>query len=288
MIRCVAQTADVLGEVPLWHPGEGALYWIDLFKPAVHRLDPATGDVRSWTPPMKLGSIGLRAAGGLLLAGRDGLLLTDPDLAVTGFLGHPDGDRPENILNDGRVDPAGRFFVGSMNKMLEKPSGRLFRVEPDGRSTVVADGIWVPNSLAFSPDGRTMYFADSHEKRIYAYPFDPDTGDLGARRLFADTADEPGVPDGSAVDADGFLWNARFDGSAVIRYDPDGRVERRVALPVTRPSACTFGGEDLSTLYVTTARFRLPADVLAREPDAGGLLAVATDVRGLEEPLFAG
>ncbi len=288
MVRAVARTQDVLGEVPLWHPVEQALYWIDLFKPAVHRLDPATDTVRSWTPPMKLGSIALRTAGGLLLAGREGLLLTDADLAVTGSLGHPDADRPENILNDGRVDAAGRFFVGSMNRMLERASGRLFRVEADGRASVLADGIFIPNALAWSPDGRTLYFADSHEKTLYAYPFDPATGGIGERRVFADTRDEPGVPDGSAVDADGFLWNARFDGGAVLRYDPEGRLERRIELPVTRPTACTFGGPGLSTLFVTTARFRLPPERLAQEPEAGSLLAVETDVTGLSEPLFAG
>lgn len=287
-ISCAARTEDVLGEVPLWHPAERALYWIDLFKPAIHRLDPASGAVGSWTPPMKLGSLAFCRDGRLLLAGRDGLAKFDTATGGMELLGHPDADRPENILNDGRADAVGRFWVGSMNKMLSGPTGRLFRVLPDRTWTVAAEDIWVPNSIAWSPDGRRMFFADSHRKLIWAWDFDMGSGTLGERRLFADTSDMPGVPDGSAVDVEGFLWNARFDGGCVVRYDPDGRVERTIDLPVSRPSACAFGGADLKTLYVTTARFRLPPDRLAAEPLAGGLLAIEAGVAGLPEPCFGG
>jgi L-arabinonolactonase len=286
-IACVAQTEDVLGEVPLWHPSEHVLYWIDLFKPAIHRLDPASGKVESWTPPEKLGSFALRAKSGMLLAGRGGLSVFDPEKGAIERIADPEAGGAENILNDGRCDRRGRFWVGSMNKMQERASGRLYCLE--GRHLEVADeGIWLPNSICWSPDDRRMYFADSHLKTIFTYDFDLEAGVIRERREFASTADIPGVPDGSSVDNDGFLWNAVFDGGCIVRYAPDGRIDRVVTVPVSRPTACTFGGPDLRTLYVTTARFRLTPDKLKAEPYAGTLLAMDVGVKGLPEPLFAG
>jgi len=273
--------------VPLWHPTENALYWIDLFKPAIHRLDILDRKVKTWTPSEKLGSFALRAEGGLLIAGRNGLSLFDPSAGHLEKIIDPEAGNTENILNDGRCDRRGRFWVGSMNKMMTRASGRLYRFG-QRHLDVVAEGIWVPNSICWSPDDRRMYFADSHLRTIFAYEFDIDSGTIGHRQEFAVMESIPGVPDGSSVDSEGFLWNAVFDGGCLVRYAPDGRIDRVVPLPVSRPSACTFGGPDLATLYVTTARFRLPAEKLATERSAGGLLAVDVGVRGLPEPFFAG
>lgn len=286
-IACIAQTEDILGEVPLWHPTENVLYWIDLFKPAIHRFDPASREVKSWTPPEKLGSFALRAGGGFLLAGRGGLSLFDASSGRIERLADPETGNSANILNDGRCDRRGRFWVGSMNRLQERASGRLFRLE--GRSVqTVADGIWLPNSLCWSPDDRRMYLADSYLRAIFAFDFDIEGGAIGPRREFAVMTNGRGVPDGSSVDSDGFLWNAVFDGGCLARYAPDGRVDRVVNLPVTRPTSCTFGGKDLATLYVTTARFRLTPQQLAAESHAGGVLAIDVGARGLPEPLFAG
>ena len=286
-IECAAQTDDVLGEVPLWHPTENALYWIDLFKPAIHRLDIRDRKVKTWTPSEKLGSFALRAEGDLLIAGRNGLSLFDPSNGDVEKIIDPEGGNTENILNDGRCDRRGRFWVGSMNRMMTRASGRLYRFG-QRQLDVVAEGIWVPNSICWSPDDRRMYFADSHLRTIFAYEFDVESGTLGRRQEFVTMGNIPGVPDGSSVDSEGFVWNAVFDGGCLVRYAPDGRIDRVVPLPVTRPSACTFGGPDLATLYVTTARFRLPPEKLATERSAGGLLAVDVGVRGLPEPFFAG
>jgi len=285
-ITCVAQTNDVLGEVPRWHPLEHALYWIDAFKPAVHRLDPATGKLESFTPPEKLGSFAPCAGGGLLIAGRNGLACYDPASGRLERIVDPEQGGTVNILNDGRCDARGRFWVGSMSKTMERASGRLYRLA-HGRLDAVDDDIWVSNGVCFSPDDKKMFFADSHVRTIFVYEFDVDRGTLGARRVFS-TMDGPGVPDGSSVDADGFVWNAAFDAGCLIRYAPDGRVDRSVALPVSRPTACAFGGLDLATLYVTTARFRLPREKLAAEPHAGGLLALDVGARGLPEPMYEG
>jgi len=196
----------------------------------------------------------------------------------------PEAGGAVNILNDGRCDARGRFWVGSMSKTMERASARLYRLER-GRLDTVDENIWVSNGVCFSPDDTKMYFADSHVRTIFVYDFDVAAGTLGARRVFA-TTQGPGVPDGSSVDTDGFVWNAVFDAGCLIRYAPDGRVDRTVTLPVSRPTACAFGGPDLATLYVTTARFRLPPEKLAAEPLAGGLLALDVGARGLPEPMY--
>ena len=286
-IACVAQTNDVLGEVPRWHPRERALYWIDAFKPAVHRLDPASGAVASWTPPEKLGSFAACAGGGLLIAGRNGLARYDPPSGRLERIVDPEAGGAVNILNDGRCDARGRFWVGSMSKTMAGASGRLYRLER-AKLDAVDDGIWVSNGVCFNPDHSKMYFADSHVKTIFVYDFDLAAGTIGERRVFATKGEGSGVPDGSSVDAEGFVWNAVFDAGCLMRYAPDGRVDRTVALPVSRPTACAFGGPDLATLYVTTARFRLAPEKLAAEPHAGGLLALDVGARGLPEPMYEG
>jgi sugar lactone lactonase YvrE len=284
-VTCVANTQDVLGEVPRWHRTEQALYWIDALKPAIHRFDPASRETESWTPPEKLGSFAPSAGGGLIIAGRNGFALYDPRSGKFERIADPENKAEENILNDGRCDRRGRFWAGSMTKTMRRASGRLYRVDK-GRVEACDDGIWVSNGVAWSPDDRTMYFADSHVHTIFAYDYDIATGAIGKRRMFADTSARDGVPDGASTDADGFLWSAHFDGGCLVRYAPDGRVDRTVVLPVSRPTACAFGGADLRTMYVTTARFRLAPEKLAAEPHAGGLLALGVGVKGLPEPMY--
>ena len=286
-VTCVANTQDVLGEVPRWHHEEQALYWIDAFKPAVHRLDPASGKVESWTPPDKLGSFAPRAKGGLLLAGRNGFVLYDPRSGDFERIGDPENGATTNILNDGRCDSRGRFWVGSMSRTITSPTGTLYRLD-HGKVDALDDNIWVANGVAWSPDERVMYFADSHVHTIFAYDFNVDAGTIGKRREFAKVEGRKGSPDGASVDEDGFLWTALFDGGCIARFAPDGRLDRTIDLPVSRPTACAFGGADLRTLYVTTARFRLPPEKAAVEPYAGGMLALDVGVKGLPEPMYAG
>jgi L-arabinonolactonase len=285
---CVAQTADVLGEVPVWCAEEAALYWIDAMKPAIHRFVPRSGELASWTPPQKLGSFAVQRKGGLLLASRVGLAFFDPATGAFEVIATPEADRPNNILNDGRCDRRGRFWVGSMDKMLERNTGRLYRLDPDRACRIIDDDIWLFNGICWSPDDRVLYFADSHRRAIFACDFDLDDGAIRGRRLFASTEGKPGVPDGATVDEEGFMWSAQFDSGTLVRYAPNGEVARIVALPVSRVTSCVFGGERLDTLYVTTARFRLSEEKLRREPLAGGLLALDVGVRGLPEPPFGG
>jgi sugar lactone lactonase YvrE len=284
-VACVANTQDVLGEVPRWHAAERALYWIDALKPAIHCLNPASGAVESWTPPEKLGSFAPSAGGGLIIAGRNGFALYDPRSGRFERIADPENKAEENILNDGRCDSRGRFWAGSMTKTMKGATGRLYRVD-HGRCDARDEGIWVANTVAWSPDDTTMYFADSYVHTIFAYDYDIAAGTIGKRHVFTKTDDRAGVPDGASADAEGFLWVAMFDGGCLARYAPDGRLDRTVPVPVSRPTACAFGGPDLRTLYVTTARFRLPPEKAAVEPYAGGLLALDVGVKGLPEPLY--
>jgi sugar lactone lactonase YvrE len=285
-IAPIAQTEDVIGEVPVWSVEEQALYWIDIFKPAIHRWTAADDAVASWTPPEKLGAMALTDGGRLLLAARSGLAVFVPETGEFEIVSRPEADRPDNILNEGRCDRRGRFWFGSMDRQLRRDLGRLHRFDAGSSCRLMDKGVWIPNGLAWSPDDRVLYFADSHRKLIFAYEFDLDSGEIGDRRIFADTGRRPGVPDGAAIDAEGFLWSAQWDAGCLIRYSPDGRVDRMVELPVSRPAACAFGGAGLATLFVTTARFRLSSEALAAQPLAGGVLALDVGVRGLPESRY--
>jgi sugar lactone lactonase YvrE len=285
---CVLDARARLGEGPVWDPREGVLYWVDIRAPALHRFDPASRSTRTWPMPEAIGSVALREAGGVLVALRSGLHVLDLDGGGLALVCAPEPDRPDNRLNDGRCDRHGRFWVGSMHQQLRAPTGALYRVDPDHTAHRLLGGITVPNSVAWSPDGRTLYFADTPTREIGAYPVDPASGVLGARRVFARVPDDAGYPDGATVDADGYLWSAQWDGWRVTRYAPDGGVDRVVDLPVQRPTSCALGGERLDVLYVTSAAAGLGPAELARGPLAGGLFAVEVGVPGLPEPRFGG
>jgi sugar lactone lactonase YvrE len=175
-----------------------------------------------------------------------------------------------------------------MDCEIRAPTGALYRIDPDRSSQRMFDGISVPNSAAFSPDDRTFYFADTPRHLIWAFDLDVDAGTIANRRVLADLTARRGLPDGSCVDAEGFLWNAEFAGAQLIRYAPDGRVDRTVALPVTSPTCCCFGGDKLAILYVVSSTHRHSEQQRRAEPCSGGLLALDVGVRGLPEAMYAG
>lgn len=285
-VEVAARGADRLGECPLWDEREAMLWWVDSRWPAAKRLDPGSGAVMMLVLPEVVGSIALREAGGLLAATKSGLHVLDPSSGALEATASPESHLPDNRFNDGRCDRSGRFWAGTMSDVRRDPVGSLYRFEPDFACTRLRNAIIIPNSLAFGPDNRTMYFADTNRHTIWAYDYDPATGAATRERVFADTGS--GRPDGSCVDAEGCLWNAEYGGGRLVRYTPAGKVDRAIDLPVSNPTCCAFGGEDLRTLYVTTATQRLtPAD-LARQPLAGSLLALRPGVQGLPEGRFAG
>ncbi len=287
-IRLVVDARNKLGEGPVWDAAGQALYWVDIEGRKLFRLDHAGGTVRDWNFPERIASFALRRAGGLVCAFASGLAFFDPDSGAIEWIARPEAMIARNRFNDGKCDRAGRFWAGGMDDRMKEHTASLYRLDPDGRVHRMDGAIGISNSLAWSPDDRVFYFADSLDGAIYAYDFDAATGALAGKRIFAAAGGQPGVPDGSTIDAEGFLWNARWDGWRLARYAPDGRIDRVVELPVQKPTSCMFGGPDLATLYVTSAIWDLSGEALARQPWAGGLLAVDVGVRGLPEPRFAG
>jgi len=235
--------------------------------------------------PDLVGSIALMSHGRLLVALRDEIVTFDPISESFHAVARIEASDPEMRCNDGRCDRQGRFWFGTMHNVTRAPEGSLYCLDREGTCTKFFSGIHIPNSLSWSPDSRTMYFADSLSYSIYRYAFEAGAGVPSDQQLFAKTT-EPAIPDGSCVDADGYLWNAEYGGWRLTRYAPDGSVDRTIALPVENPTSCTFGGPNLDVLYVTTASQRLSADELARQPLAGTVLAFRPGVRGLPEPHF--
>jgi sugar lactone lactonase YvrE len=281
---------SVLGESPLWHPVDQVLYWCDIPGHALHRYDPHRGAHTRWPFDTDVACCAPLMDGGLLLALRSGLVRFDP---ATGrhrtLLARPPYDPASERFNDGKVDPQGRFWVGTIYEPRDPPNAALYRWA-GGTLDRMAEGVTVSNGLAWSPDARTMYWSDTKAHVTYALDFEASTGGITNRRAFArfpaktpaqDLATYGGRPDGAAVDAEAHYWVAMFEGKRVLRLSPDGQVVREIALPVRCPTMPCFGGADLKTLYVTTARENRPADELAREPLAGCVLQLRVDVPGL-------
>jgi sugar lactone lactonase YvrE len=288
---CVLPAGAQLGECPIWDPADARLYWIDIDGRAVHRYDPATGRDDERPAPGRPGSIAFTATPGrLLVAIETRLAILDWDTGTWNDWIALEPEGVGNRLNDGRCDPAGRFWVGTMFESTgaHQASGTLHRVEADGTAVAVRSAVGVPNGLAFAPDGRTMYWADTHRDTVWAYDYEPATGEAANERIFLDFASLPGRPDGACVDADGCYWIACVYGAMVMRVTPGGEVDRQVLLPVTKPTMPAFGGPDMSTLFITTIGGGGSHQVDPTQPLAGGLFAVDVGVRGLPETRFAG
>jgi L-arabinonolactonase len=287
--RLPLASRDLLGESPVWDGREGALYWADTRSRRVRRwaAGASADDVRDWATPQDVGSIALAAPGRLLLALADAfavLHLASGRIDPLAEVRHP---KPPMRLNDGRTDREGRFLCGSMVLHRRDADGRLYRLEADGRVSTLLSGVAVSNTLCFSPDGRTLYFADSLSGVIRAWDYGRD-GTLSHERNFVDTRPEGSGPDGAAVDAEGCLWVALVLAGKVARYSPEGRLLRLVEVPVPYPTCPCFGGPDLDTLYVTSIRDS--GNVLRSEAPAAGALVELRGLgaRGLPEVPYAG
>ena len=263
--ECVLDVKASLGEGPVWSVDEQILYWVDINAPALNRFDPATAINTAWPMPQSIGSFALRASGGFVGAMRDGFWLISRDGRPQRKLIGAPYDPAHHRFNDGRADPHGRFWAGSMNEKRDANTACLYRLDADVELTAMVPDLMISNGLAWSPDARTMYHSDTPARTIWTWDFDAATGAIANRRVFA-----------------------RFDAD---KDRPDGAAVERIAeypLPALAPTMCAFGGPDLKTLYVTTARQRREADELARLPLSGGIFAMRVDVAGLPEPKFAG
>lgn len=283
-VRRIGDTIDVLGEGPIWDVREQAFYWTDIRSRLVRRYDWASGRVEAWTLPEMVGSLAVRERGGLLLAMRPSVSLFDPATGKLEIIAAPEADQPNMRFNDGKCDRQGRFWAGTMDDESRTPSGTLYRIDERGCVPKLG-GIKTPNSLCWSPDGTTMYFADSRTQVINAYPYDVHTGEIGAAREFH-RVEPPAIPDGATVDAEGYLWVAYYRGGRVTRVAPDGRVDRAIELPVTQVTSCQFVGPNLDVLFITTANQRMTPEQLAAAPLAGALFAVEAGARGLPEARY--
>jgi sugar lactone lactonase YvrE len=285
----VANAKAELAEGPVWALDEQALYWVDILAPALHRLDPATGAARSWRLPQAIGSFGLREQGGAVVALRNGLHLFDFDRGELTFLSDPEADLPGNRFNDGKVSPDGRFWAGTMDEAeLKRPSGALYRLDPDRSVHKMATDLIVSNGLAWSADGGTLFHSDSKGQVIYVYDYDLASGDIDNRRVLARPSEEVGRPDGGAADMEGFYWSAGISAGVLNRWSPDGHLDRQIAMPCAAPTCPCFGGPDLKTLYVTSLRHGLPAETLAAKPLSGGIFAIEVEVPGVPVAKFKG
>ena len=290
-IECVAAAGAQLGESPVWDSGREALWWVDINGRAIHRFDPATGEDRSTAVPRKPAALAVRESGGLVVATDRGFHAFSPDDGQMAPLAEdPEPDLPRNRLNDSRCDRQGRFWSGSMHDPTSDKvsAGRLHRLDPDLSVTTVLSGLGVSNGLAFSPDGRTMYHADTWAETVWAYDYDPDEGVPTNRRVFAEFFDVAGRPDGAAVDESGCYWVALVRGGQIARLNPRGGLDRMIAFPVTVPTMPAFGGSGLDTMFVTCLGAGAVSGDDARPGLDGGLFAFDPGCRGLPEPSFAG
>jgi sugar lactone lactonase YvrE/DNA-binding IclR family transcriptional regulator len=283
----VVRAKAFLGENPVWHERNRKLYWVDILAPALHVSDPAA--LVDTVVPLSqiIGAIAPSEGKELIAAAQEGFGWLDPETGAFQAIASPEADKPGNRFNNGKCDPQGRFWAGTMEMGAAPGEGSLYCLDGTGSVNRMEVGIGVSNGLGWSPDGRTMYFTDSIARTIFAYKFDVEIGRISNRRVFAHAADNMGAPVGLTVDQEGYVWSAYWNGWQIVRYAPDGRLAQTIPLPVPRPTNCAFGGPNGSTLYITTARIRLSPDILAEAPLSGSVLAVETDTRGVSQSPFA-
>ena len=288
-IRCAYMARNVLGETPLWCGATQTIWWLDIDGCKLHGLQPDSGTHVEHSFDCRFaGSLALRAQGGLLIALDGNLFTFDPERGALQPFVQVEPEHLDTRLNDGRCDARGRLWVGSMDNQLTRPNGAFYRIDPDGTVVRQFGDVIVSNTIAIAPDQKTLYFSDTRRFITWAFDLDVEEGRLANRRIFADYTSTNERPDGACVDAEGFLWNAMFASGRIVRHAPDGRLDRVIELPVTNPTCVCFGGPELRTLYVTTARKFLSEAQLHNEPLAGSLLAIEVDVQGFPEATFGG
>lgn len=288
---CIIPAACELGEGPRWHAGERRLYWVDIAAYALHRWDAESGEVESRRFNAPVACFAFRRSGGLILGMKDGCAaIGDWDATPTPFGDQMLADKPNHRLNDGRTDPAGRFWVGSVNSAKDAQDAALYCIEADGTTRLIEGGMTTCNGAAFSTDGTVFAHADTPSHAVRAYDCDPMRGVLSARHILHQFEHGVGVglgrPDGGSFDVEGCYWTALFDGGRVVRLSPDGDVIANIALPVSRPTMIAFGGDDGCTAFVTSAWTGLSAAERIAQPDAGGIFAFRVAVPGVREFAF--
>ena len=287
-LRCVLDIKASLGECPTWSAAEQVLYWVDINAPSLNRFDPANGQNTAMPMPESIGCFAIRRSGGFVVALRGGIWLAQRDGTLMRKVAAAPYDPSHHRFNDGRCDSQGRLLAGSMNEKRDASTAALYRLDADFTLTRILSDMTISNGLAFSPDGRTMYHADTPVQVVTRHDYDGATGTPSNSRVFARFTEPGDRPDGAAVDSEGCYWSAQYRGGKLKRIAPDGRLLAEYRVPAMCPTMCAFGGPDLKTLYVTSARQQRDAAELARLPFSGGIFSMRVDVAGLPEPSFAG
>jgi sugar lactone lactonase YvrE len=273
----IADFACHCGEGPMWHPDEKCLYWTDIPNSKIFKYDPQTGETETHDTGVPVGGFTVHEDGRLLFfTAGCAVKLWDRGRMETVIDAFPGEEN--NTFNDVIADPEGRVFCGAFGTK-ERP-GRLYRLDPDGSISVMLEGRKVPNGMGFSPDLRTMYFCDSADRQIYAFDYDRSSGDITHQRIVATTEGTESVPDGMTVDAEGFIWSARWDGYCLVRMNPDGKAVHQVDFPTKKVSSVIFGGDDMTDIYVTTAGGN---DTVENGEPAGALFHLNLGIRGKAE-----
>ncbi|HLD16626.1 MAG TPA: SMP-30/gluconolactonase/LRE family protein [Coxiellaceae bacterium] len=277
---------NTLGEGPLWDSRENVLYWVDIESWELHRFDPTINAHRVWPFESELCCIGLRKAGGLIAAFRNTIEIIYLPEGQTKLIAKPLQHEKNVMFNDGAVDFQGRFWVGTKDLKESNPMGALYCMQSDHSIKKMDSGFTVSNGIGWNPDQTIMYFTDSPARCIYAYEFDKNTGEISHRREWVKVPEKAGFPDGLTVDSEGFVWSTHWNGWRVTRYAPDGSIDQVISMPVPLVTSCCFGGENLSTLFITTASRGLSEQQLKEAPLSGGLFSVKTTTKGVLEPFF--
>jgi sugar lactone lactonase YvrE len=284
----VADARTMLGEGPIWDDREQCVWWVDILGESFHRTDPVTGQDDVIPVGQMVGALGLRDRGGLVAASRDGFVGIDAASGRIERLADVEADRPSSRMNDGKVDPRGRFWAGTTDIDHRAGLGTLYRLDADLTVSPMLPEVTISNGLDWTADGATMYFIDTPTRRVDRFSFDPSTGSIADRTMAVSIRPRAGDPDGMTLDAEDHLWVALWDGWAVERYAPDGSLELRVEVPAAQATSCTFGGSDLDLLFITTAQKDFPAGGKPDQPHAGGLFVCRPGVRGRPAHRFAG
>jgi len=282
----VVASQDSIGEGPLWNVPEQAIYWLDITGKKLHRYYVDSKKYETFDMEKRIGVIAFRKQGGLILGAEDSFYFWDANRQVMKFISHPEIGKTEARFNDGKVDRKGRFWAGTMT--AEGATSALYRVDPDLSVHQMVSGVTISNGIGWSPDNKTMYFADLNRHVIHTFDFDLQSGAISHKRDFVKLDESFGVPDGLTVDTEGYVWFAVYDGWKVMRYSPDGNVAGEINMPVSRPSSCMFGGKDLTDLYITTISEGLSDQEKAQQPLAGDLFVVHAAGKGLPETDFEG
>jgi sugar lactone lactonase YvrE len=285
-VELLSEAGAVCGESPIWDPTAGCIWWTDTASTRFHAWKPDTGKASSFEAGHTVRALARAGAGSLALICADGVYLFAPG-GVASLLCDPERGQEGMMPDDGTVDPAGRLLFNTFNtKVLDAPDGAIYSIDAGGRLLVLDRGLALPNGMAFSLDGRTLYVAEMFAHRILRYDYDPVSGRASGRSLFAAVPASDGMPDGLIVDAQGFLWSAHWAGWRITRYSPDGSVDRVLPMPCATATCMGFGGERLEDLYITSATQGLNPDELARSRAPGGLFVVRDAGRGVEEGVF--